>query len=823
MRLPANMESGKKGGFDGAGAYNFPADDDCEAKKCLAYEEDEEEEEPFPYPRHPTPPDGGWAWMVMLSAFLCMMVVDGMCFSFAALRVPFIDEFDTTHSKASWIGSSMAGCYLLAGPFVATMIAKYGCRKVAVAGSILSCFGLLMSERSTNANMMIATFGVIGGFGLGMIYLSAIVAVGHWFDKKRAFATGFAYVGSGFSQFIFPPLGYYLLEIYNWKGVIYILAGIVLNCAVCGMVFIPVKKWVSTMKRRRPVNNNKVEINHGEIMKALIESKQRQRTISNGSLDNCVITRDNKVIKLDPKLFEGKRNNSLIARFCRQLGFSSQSLASSKNSLQQGIPSIVIDAVHKDMNMKAAAAAAAAGGSASLNGSPIYRPNGMTRVQQLSSGSLNKRGSLPNEVMLNRGCARSNPALLSSTRLPNGSSIVGAAANGSIPSPCKVSKTMSCDVIPTNRAFPVPTNSYAAGESSSNQGTGLVRSASDLQAHAGVLPFDLANMEDSELKIQSIQLLPNNTAHGLAAARAKGLRCRSSHSESSAYSFDGFSYCPPQSTQGSTVLYSSAGSLPHSQAVIEEVENELSSSEISKRSFPAKCLHVVMQMLQIKLLLNPMCFLLILSSFSTVMAFYIPYFYLPSKGLNLGLDLRQTEFLFCIIGVTNTVGRIVSGWLADRPWVSALYLYSGALVFSGVAIVFVPFCVSETSLAFMAAVFGMCMAISTSLRTILLVECLGLEQLANSFGLLCLFQGVAALIGAPIAGELLDQTKNIDHCFYMAGSLIVFAGLLMFPIKCLQTVPQAKTSLIGSPDLVQACGPITQTLTMEQLAATSRV
>ena len=41
-----------------------------------------------------------------------------------------------------------------------------------------------------------------------------------------------------------------------------------------------------------------------------------------------------------------------------------------------------------------------------------------------------------------------------------------------------------------------------------------------------------------------------------------------------------------------------------------------------------------------------------------------------------------------------------------------------------------------------------------SLRSILLVELLGLEKLTNAFGLLLLFQGFAALFGSPIAGCL---------------------------------------------------------------------
>jgi hypothetical protein len=46
-----------------------------------------------------------------------------------------------------------------------------------------------------------------------------------------------------------------------------------------------------------------------------------------------------------------------------------------------------------------------------------------------------------------------------------------------------------------------------------------------------------------------------------------------------------------------------------------------------------------------------------------------------------------------------------------------------------------------------------------SLRSILIVELMGLDKLTNAFGLLLLFQGVAAAIGSPVAG-----IKGIAYC-----------------------------------------------------------
>ena len=40
-----------------------------------------------------------------------------------------------------------------------------------------------------------------------------------------------------------------------------------------------------------------------------------------------------------------------------------------------------------------------------------------------------------------------------------------------------------------------------------------------------------------------------------------------------------------------------------------------------------------------------------------------------------------------------------------------------------------------------------------SLTSVVLVDLLGLESLTNAFGLTLLFQGVAGIIGPPIAGK----------------------------------------------------------------------
>lgn len=44
----------------------------------------------------------------------------------------------------------------------------------------------------------------------------------------------------------------------------------------------------------------------------------------------------------------------------------------------------------------------------------------------------------------------------------------------------------------------------------------------------------------------------------------------------------------------------------------------------------------------------------------------------------------------------------------------------------------------------------------SALRSILVVDLMGLDRLTNAFGILMLFQGLAAAMGAPIAGKFLS-------------------------------------------------------------------
>lgn len=196
-------------------------------------------------------PDGGWGWVVVLSSFIISMIADGISFSFGLLYIEFLDEFEASKSTTAWIGSLFIAVPLLSGPVMSALVDRYGCRSMTILGGIISTGGFVLASISTTLEMMMITFGVIAGLGLGLVYVTAVVAIAYWFEKKRNLAVGLGACGTGVGTFVYAPMTQYLIEEYGWRGTILLLSGTLLNLCVCGCVMRDPEWWILAQKKQK--------------------------------------------------------------------------------------------------------------------------------------------------------------------------------------------------------------------------------------------------------------------------------------------------------------------------------------------------------------------------------------------------------------------------------------------------------------------------------------------------------------------------------------------------------------------------------------------
>lgn len=104
-----------------------------------------------------------YGWVIVFASFMCNMIVDGIAYTFGVFLNEFVTYFGEGKGKVAWVGSLLSGMYLSAGPVVSALANRYGCRAVCIAGSIISCVAFILSTFSTSVNMLMLTYGVLGG------------------------------------------------------------------------------------------------------------------------------------------------------------------------------------------------------------------------------------------------------------------------------------------------------------------------------------------------------------------------------------------------------------------------------------------------------------------------------------------------------------------------------------------------------------------------------------------------------------------------------------------------------------------------------------
>ena len=63
----------------------------------------------------PTPPDGGYGWVIVLASFVNHILVDGISYTFGVFYIEFLNYFKEGKGKTALVGSLLCGVYLITG------------------------------------------------------------------------------------------------------------------------------------------------------------------------------------------------------------------------------------------------------------------------------------------------------------------------------------------------------------------------------------------------------------------------------------------------------------------------------------------------------------------------------------------------------------------------------------------------------------------------------------------------------------------------------------------------------------------------------------
>nr|WP_040699566.1 OFA family MFS transporter [Nocardiopsis kunsanensis] len=153
-------------------------------------------------------------WFIPPSALAVHLSI-GQVYAFSVFRNPLVERFETSLTAIGVIFSIAIVMLGLSAAFGGKWVERNGPRKAMFFSGIFWSAGFLVGALGVATGqlwLLYLGYGVLGGLGLGIGYISPVSTLIKWFPDRPGMATGIAIMGFGGGALIASPLTSALLE-----------------------------------------------------------------------------------------------------------------------------------------------------------------------------------------------------------------------------------------------------------------------------------------------------------------------------------------------------------------------------------------------------------------------------------------------------------------------------------------------------------------------------------------------------------------------------------------------------------------------------------
>lgn len=179
-------------------------------------------------------------WLIVLAA-IGIHISIGSVYAWSVLTKPIMEAMGFTLQQVTWtfslailfLGTS-AGC-------LGSYVEKMGPRKSGLVAAAFFGSGMLGTAYALQAHSLILMYlfyGVIGGIGLGVGYITPVSTLVKWFPNNRGLATGLAIMGFGFASLIAGPVMQLLIASFGLVQNFVILGAAYIVVIVCSALYL---------------------------------------------------------------------------------------------------------------------------------------------------------------------------------------------------------------------------------------------------------------------------------------------------------------------------------------------------------------------------------------------------------------------------------------------------------------------------------------------------------------------------------------------------------------------------------------------------------
>ncbi|XP_059361709.1 monocarboxylate transporter 2-like [Carassius carassius] len=164
------------------------------------------------------------------------------------------------------------------------------------------------------------------------------------------------------------------------------------------------------------------------------------------------------------------------------------------------------------------------------------------------------------------------------------------------------------------------------------------------------------------------------------------------------------------------------------------------------------------------------------------LGFFAPIVFLSPYAKDNGVDEYRAAFLLSILAFVDMFARPTMGLLANSRWVRPRiqYFFSLAVLYNGVCHLLCPLVESYTGMVVYSVFFGFAFGMVSAVLFETLMDLVGAQRFSSAVGLTTIVECCPVLIGPPLAGKLVDITKNYKYMYLCCGSVVVLSSIWLF-------------------------------------------
>ena len=137
-------------------------------------------------------------WLQLLLGFIVMMTISSPQYVWTLFTSDFMKATGGKLSDVQWTITLLIVLQTWLAPAQGWLVERFGPKLLIGLGALLSGLGWVASAQATSLTQLYLTYGLLCGFGTGIVYIGIIGLMVKWFPDRRGFATGIVAAGYGF-------------------------------------------------------------------------------------------------------------------------------------------------------------------------------------------------------------------------------------------------------------------------------------------------------------------------------------------------------------------------------------------------------------------------------------------------------------------------------------------------------------------------------------------------------------------------------------------------------------------------------------------------